>query len=530
MDFKDKLDIIVRNMSPAQKAGQMIMGQIQGTYLTEDFENYLKKYPLGAYRMCMYNILDEKQVGKFNNAICKTFRKMNLPEPIIATDEEGGTLCVFRGIIQDFPGTMALGATRSPELARQQAKAIAQRMCNMGLTMNFTPVCDINLVPSNTVVGVRSYSDDPALAAQLALATALGTNEGGIGNCAKHFPGHGGTIEDTHYDLARDHISYEEFVRTELASFAPLAKAQVDSIFACHVIYPEIDDKYPASMSPIFIEKILRSDLDYKGVIMTDDLMMKAIADNFGVPQAALMHIKAGGDIAMVCGDQKIVGDTFELFLDNILNGNLSIEKVNQSVRRILMLKEKIRNYQSTYSKDYIDADKLSKKICASALTMIKDKNSIIPIDQGVRALIIMPELKNLSESDTSAGLKINLEKYLKEYIETVHTVTIPIEIQENGFEKVLKISGNYDLIIQGTSGALKYRGQIELMKKLSQKKPVVAIMLREPYDAMLIPDNIAVVCAFSGIDNSMECIAHALLGEAEFPGVLPVKIDGEIK
>lgn len=516
-------------MTTYQKVGQLLMGQIFGTALTKGFERFIREYPLGGYRICQDNIISPEQLRSFIEQINGVFSSMRLPFPIIATDEEGGTLCVFRGIIQDFPGTMALGATRNEALSFQQARHIAYQMRQMGLTMNFVPVCDTNLIPENTVVGIRAFSDQPELCSKLAVAAARGTNAGGILNCAKHFPGHGGTSADTHYSLATDEHDAKTVEQLETAGFLGCIRMGVDAVFASHVLYPAVDADWPASLSKVWLTEILRTKLGFRGAILSDDLMMNAIAQRYGTQSAPLMHLLAGGDMAMLCGDSATVSEAYEALYQAVMDGRLSFKRLDSSFLRVQALKERAAQLFNDATPGMQTGEEITRAICGASATLLSGGENL-PLSTGKRVLILCPKTINLTQSDTSQQIQIHLSRFLSCNCMLIEQEEYSLDLRPEEQKLLAQKALGFDYVIQLTMGALRFPEQAELFNALPRKK-AVAILIREPYDAMILPQDATIICVYSGIDASMENVADILFGRTGCRGVCPVRLlKGEAK
>ena len=518
------IDKLISKMTLREKIGQLIVGQAEGLKVTEEFKEYINRYPLGGYRINGQNIKDKEQVIRYTSEIKKIYSTIGCGiDPLLACDEEGGTPSVFRGLVTEFPGNMALGAAGDCFLAHLQGNVLANELSELGINMVFAPVADLNLNQNNPVIGVRSFGDNPDAVAQLCEAYAKGLNAGGIAACAKHFPGHGNTEEDSHYSLPSNNVSYEVLQDTELVPFSRLASLMIDSIMVSHVLYPKVDEENtPASLSRKLIGDVLRNKLKYDGVIITDDIEMQAIIRSYPVKEAVKRFIKAGGDIALINGSRGAVVDAFEGLLEAVEKGELEISRIEQSVQRVLELKKKISEYNLSRVKKFHHSTSLSEKISRKAITLIRDKENILPLREKSKVMLIVPNQVNLTEADTSGGMTNSLHKYIAPYASEVFSHSIDLERDCQIDEGVIN---KYDFIVQCTINSIRFPKQIKILEQISELKPTIAVMLRDPYEAALIPDRAAVIAAYSSIDNSMSALAALIYGEATFEGSLPVKI-----
>jgi beta-N-acetylhexosaminidase len=523
--MEDRFSFIISKMTLKEKIGQLIIGQAEGTEVSEDFINYISEYPLCGYRINGQNIRSKEQVKKFTSDISSLFKTFGCIEPLLGCDEEGGTLSVFSNLVTEFPGNMALGAAEDAYMAYLQGNVLAHQLSDMGINLVFAPVADINLQQSNPVIGVRSFGDNPEKVAVLCAAYAKGLNSGGTAACAKHFPGHGNTNIDSHYSLPSNSVCYKTLEETELVPFSTMTALEVDSIMVSHVLYPKIEDgNLPASMSNEIIGNLLREKLGYNGVIITDDLEMKAIIDNYSIVKAVKRFIIAGGDIALINGTRSAVVKAFEALEKAVINGEIEINRINASIRRILMLKERINIYRTNKRIMHDNPTNLSMSISKKSVTYLRDKNNILPLQKSNKVLIITPNQINLTEADTSGGKINNFYKFIGSYASEV--INYNLDLKEDYYFIKEDIIRQCDVIIQCTINAVRFPKQLELLKELSTIKPTIAIMLRDPYEATLMPENVAVIATYSSNDNTMEVASALIYGEGTFLGKLPVKIN----
>ncbi|MFE5278913.1 glycoside hydrolase family 3 protein, partial [Bacillus cereus] len=290
------------------------------------------------------NTVTAEQTTRLVHAYQEAAEKYGL---LISIDQEGGIVTRLQ-TGTDFPGNMALGATRSEELAEKVGKAIGEELHALGINMNFGPVLDVNNNPDNPVIGVRSFSEDPELVADLGKAYLKGLQETGTAATAKHFPGHGDTAVDSHVGLPSVPHDLERLKEVELYPFQEAMDAGIDAIMSAHVTFPEIDDTtaisrkdgtevaVPGTLSHKILTGLMREEMDFNGVIVTDAMNMAAIADHFGPVDAAIRAVKAGADIVLMpVGIVEVANGLY----DAVNAGEISEERLEQSVERILTLK-----------------------------------------------------------------------------------------------------------------------------------------------------------------------------------------------
>lgn len=293
----------------------------------------LENYPVGGIVYFAKNLESQDQVKE----MIDNSQKYSSIGLFVATDEEGGVV----NRLMDTVGTAYIGSMYyykddGDETAYENAYTIANDMSALGFNLDFAPVADVWSNPDNTVIGERAYSDDYAQAAELVGNAVKGFNDGGVMCTLKHFPGHGDTAEDSHYSSAYVHRTKEEIMADEMQPFRSGIEAGAEFVMVGHLIVPDIDE-VPATLSYKIATGILRDELKFEGVVITDSFEMESIADNYSVDDAVVMSVKAGMDMILQPKDMASAVNSIE---QAVADGELSEDRIDESVRRILTLKE----------------------------------------------------------------------------------------------------------------------------------------------------------------------------------------------
>lgn len=293
----------------------------------------LENYPVGGIVYFARNLESQDQVKE----MIDNSQKYSSIGLFVATDEEGGVV----NRLMDTVGTTYIGSMYyykddGDETAYENAYTIANDMSALGFNLDFAPVADVWSNPDNTVIGERAYSDDYAQAAELVGNAVKGFNDGGVMCTLKHFPGHGDTAEDSHYSSAYVHRTKEEIMADEMQPFRSGIEAGAEFVMVGHLIVPDIDE-VPATLSYKIATGILRDELKFEGVAITDSFEMESIADNYSVDDAVVMSVKAGMDMILQPKDMASAVNSIE---QAVADGELSEDRIDESVRRILTLKE----------------------------------------------------------------------------------------------------------------------------------------------------------------------------------------------
>ena len=434
LDRSADIDAIVDSMTLRQKITQCFMmdfskwnGQDM-TVLDPEVAELIADYQFGAMILFWGNVQDTGKTLELTKAMQRAVMSSDGLPLLIATDQEGGA--VFRlGSGTALPGNMAVTATGDTENARISGRIIGSELRSVGINTTTAPVLDVNVNANNPIIGIRSFSDDPDIVWTYGKAYLEGLRENDTIGCAKHFPGHGDTDVDSHTGLPMVDKPLSELEKTELKPFQAAIDNGADMIMSAHIIFPQVDSSKirgektgemvmrPATISKEFLTTIIRGKMKYNGVVVTDAMNMKGISTHFSERQAALEALKAGADL--ICmpvtrhGNEKYDKKTVEERLDTVITyiesnigneeGQLSEERLNEAVKRVLTLKKKngILDYdENDYSEEEAyrtvgsaEHRQLEKTMSDKAVTLIRNNDYTLPYDgsKGSRILMLSP-------------------------------------------------------------------------------------------------------------------------------------------
>ncbi len=325
-------------MNLKHKLGQMFNVGLEGPTLLEKEAKLIVENNIGGVTLFSRNISNLEQVKQ----LCESLQALtrNMPSQqnlLIAIDQEGGRVARIKEPLTLFPPMFEVGKENSAALCFDVATQLAQDLLGLGINWDFAPVLDVRLNPENEVIGDRAFSEDPDQVAKLTSGFLRGFRKAGMISCGKHFPGHGYTSLDSHFDLPVDDRTLEELKQTELIPFRKAIAQNVDTMMMAHIIYPKVDPKWPASLSKIWIQEILRDELGYKGLIVSDDINMKAL-DSYRDQSLSCKAIEAGADVMLYC-------EGFEAQTAAIKEAQTQAEEVSLNIEnafdRIIKLKDK---------------------------------------------------------------------------------------------------------------------------------------------------------------------------------------------
>ncbi|EKN68658.1 beta-N-acetylhexosaminidase [Schinkia azotoformans] len=330
---------IISGMTLDEKIGQMILAGISGTTVDANTQNLITQYKVGGIIFYKNNLVNSEQAIQLVNQI-KSVNAPNLPL-LLSVDEEGGRITRLPSGLVNLPPNQQIGVVNSRQFSYKVGAILGEELKSFGLNMDFAPVLDINSNPNNPVIGDRSFGDNAKLVSKLGIQTMKGIQSENIIATIKHFPGHGDTSVDSHLELPIVNKSLKELKEFELIPFKHAIDDGADVVMVAHILLPQLDPKNPASMSKTVITDVLRNQLGFKGVIITDDMTMRAVTDHFDIGRAVVESIKSGSDIILVGHHYNNVVETISSLRSAVQKGEIPEQRINESVARIIALKRK---------------------------------------------------------------------------------------------------------------------------------------------------------------------------------------------
>jgi beta-N-acetylhexosaminidase len=511
----EDIDALVDRMSLEDKVGQLMMVGFGGTVVDDSVRELLNQKRVGGVCLFGRNIQSAAQISKLNDDLQSAVTQ-GIPL-FIAVDQEGGNVVRVDDGNVVLPGNMALGATRDSALAFAAGKAQGLDLRRLGFNMNLAPVLDVNSNPRNPVIGVRAFGDNVKLVSELGNAFILGQQTANIATVAKHFPGHGSVDSDSHAALpiARGNASA---LRAQLAPFEAAAKIGLDGMMTAHIATPALSgDELPATLSPTVLGHILRKELKFDGLVLTDELEMDAIDARYGVGTAAVMAINAGADMVLIPWRKEKKTEVWEALLQAARNQSISKVRLDEAVHRIVRLKTRRGVFEPQVpreqrllelGKERVVADDIAK----AAVTLLKTDADVFPLGRDKMVVVISAENKftaELAKLGTLSG--------------TLVVPTFPSDKQREPLKRAAAaLAAKSDVAIVSVHNSR----HVELVTnaKLAGKK-VVAVLFGQPYLATMVHDADVILATYSYRPAAMRAVAGVLYGKATATGVLPVNM-----
>jgi beta-N-acetylhexosaminidase len=563
----------LHKMTLEEKIGQMIMVWAHVEFLNIESPEYLQ----------MRDEMRNYHVGGFGATIAADGGLLTKSEPLeaalltnelqkeskypllIAADFERGLSMRLAGTT-DFPAAMAFGAAGDTNLAREFGRISAEESRAIGVQWNWFPVADVNSNPANPIINTRSFGSDPAQVGALVAAYISGARSAGLLTTAKHFPGHGDTDTDSHLGLARTNASVDRLNTTELVPFRAAIAAGVDSVMIGHISVPAIepDPNRPGSISPLIVTDLLKKQLGFKGLVVTDALDMGALTRVFSGSNAdvagaeAVAAVLAGNDMVIIPGD---LAGAYDGLLDAVKHGKITEQHIDESVLKILRMKASVGLNRSRF----VDLNEVShhvtkpesqavaQKIADRAVTLVADKNKLIPLSAAVAAPVVPantassgPGIAAVIFSDAPRGSEGG-RTFVAELRKRVPNASI---VFVDGFNSGI-VAKDVLAAVQSASRVIAVAESVPTPRRTTQGRAsgsagmdmgpaqllssivdtagdkTVVVAFGNPYIGSGIPGIDSYVCTFSNTAVSASSLAAALFGEIPIHGRLPVSIPG---
>jgi beta-N-acetylhexosaminidase len=511
------VEALLAGLSLEARVGQLMMVGFYGSDIDAEVEELVRGHLVGGICLFKHNILSAEHVARLNDGLRRLLED-HVP-PFLALDQEGGNVVRVSDQVVVLPSNMALGATRSAELAYAAGRAQAEDLMRLGFNMNLAPVLDVNLNPRNPVIGVRSYGDSVPLVSELGRAFVRGQRDAGLVTVAKHFPGHGATDTDSHTALPVMRETREE-VLAQLEPFRTVIQEGLDGLMTAHVAIPRLTgDEVPATLHPRVLDGLLRRDLGFDGLVITDEMEMEAIAERYGVGRAAVMAVQAGADMVLVPWEPEKKVEVYEALLSAVLSGELSAARLEQAVRRILTVKVRRGLFASPPRLEQRLATppppgngEVAHLIARASVTLLRTDGRHFPLPREARLAVITaePSLGEAIRARAPDTLVLNVPAY-------------PSEGQRAALRQQARRAALAAEVV--VVGLISSR-QVELVTQAAATgRPVVVVSMGLPYLTERVEEARAVLAVYSYQPASTSAAAAALFGEIGTPGRLPVNL-----
>jgi beta-N-acetylhexosaminidase len=515
----------IQQLPLEEKVGQLVVAGFKGIEPPDYILEWLAAGRIGGVILFARNVESPAQLAALTRACHEA-----APRPIlIGIDQEGGTVARLRQSFTESPGAMALGAAGDEALAERVAHMMAVEMRALGINWDYAPVVDLTYNITNASVGTRSFGADMTHVSRMASACVRGFQRGGVAACAKHFPGLGNTPVDTHNALAVIDTPAERIAAHDLPPYRAVIDAGVMSIMTTHAMITALDDTYPATLSPVVINTLLRDQLGFDGVVATDCMEMNAITDGYGPWESAILAAQAGVDIVHFSHTRSRQEEAYEGLLSAARSGRLPETRINEALERIARMKAAYAvEPGSDLSVVGCEAHQtLALEAARAGTVLLRDDAGLLPLKDENQTVLV--EFASYMETGAleSGGLT-GLAALLNEAAPRVKSIALnPTEPDPEQMGYAQTIAAGADVLVLATRSAHLSPPQLEIARRLmNMAQQVVLLCLRNPYDAGALPGAQAVICTCGDSTPSLQAAVDALLGKFTPQGRLPVSIE----
>jgi len=540
---------LMRGMTLRDKAAQLIIMPVYGepsnrrSVNFKRYEHYVRDLRVGGLIVTGHSIN-----GGIRNAepfamaaLINHMQKMARTPLFVGADFERGASMRVNSTTP-WPYNMAFAAAQDLEGVRQEAAETAREARALGVNWIFAPVADVNNNPDNPIINIRSYSEDPQVVSKFVRAYIQGAHSeksSPILVTAKHFPGHGDTAQDSHIDLAKLDVDRDRLNAVELEPFRAAIGAGVDAVMTAHIAVPALEpDNVPATVSHKILTGVLRGDLGFRGIVITDAMDMQGLAAMFSNGEAAVRTFEAGTDVLLM---PKKAEEAIGAIVNAVTSGRITRRRLDESVARVLSAKVQLGLYRKrlvnveavTDLVDQPEDEERAQEVADHAVTLVYDRKDNIPLRRPESACLI-----TLAESRRSQqGLKLIEE--VKRRTPNIETVQADPSMSQTDLDQIRdKTSGCGQIIVAAYVSVAAYRGNVALAglfpdflnSLIAGKVPVTLVSLGNPYLARSFPNAMAYLTTYSPTQTAEIALAKALYGEMALTGKLPVSIPGIAK
>ncbi|MFE4664024.1 glycoside hydrolase family 3 protein [Streptomyces sp. NPDC056716] len=550
--YRDRgLRDLISRMTLEEKVGQLFVSRAYGHSATApdqaDIDTSLRelgvrtpaelvaRYHLGGiiYFAWAHNTRDPHQIASLSNGLqnASLTRPRGLPL-LISTDQEHGAVARIGRPATLLPGAMALGAGGSPGDARRVGRISGTELRAMGIRQDYSPVADVNVDPANPVIGVRSFGADPQAVAALVAAEVTGYRSAQVAATAKHFPGHGDTAVDSHYGFPVITHSREEWETLDAVPFRAAIEAGIESIMTAHILVPALDDSGdPATLSRPILTGILREELGYDGVVVTDALDMAGVRQKYGDDRVPVLALKAGVDVLLNAPKLDVA---WNAVLKAVQDGELPESRLDESILRVLRLKAGLDLFDAPYvSRSGVDravgtrahlteADRIAER----TTTLLVNRDRLLPLTPATHRTLLVVGADPDSPTGTTGPPTTVLATALTELGFTATPLPTGMSPAPATVDRAVTAAAGADAVVVATCNVWAASTQKTLVERLlATGRPVVAVAVRNPYDVAHVPGVPAALAAYSWTDVELRAVARVIAGRARPRGKLPVPV-----
>lgn len=526
---EERVDALLADMTLEQRVGQLFMVTLHGEVMTQDGAAFLREFQPGAISLFTDNVTSPEGVTTLTNNFQSTMLEAGAAPLLIAVDQEGGLVArmTAQAGFTQFPAPVLMGAAGA-SMSQQMGIAVAEELAAVGINMNLAPVADLETNRDNPIIFRRAFGSDPTLAGEALAGYTRGMQLMNVLATAKHFPGHGETSVDSHAELPRIDLDRERVLSTELVPFEHAIAAGTAAVMVGHLWYPALDPvQRPASLSPLVVRDLLRGQMGYDGIIVTDAMDMNAVDMNVNFYEAVVQALEAGVDMLALgpSTGTDVSANAINAVLEAVRSGRLSADDISASARRILLAKARfgVLDWQplsvegASRRVRAAEHEALISTLFQAGVTVAYDRANLVPLDtsDGRRVAIIF------------LATRYQIRDACLPYTDPLLTQWVGISDNPSPDEISWAVAAarNADTAIVFTQDAIRNREQADLVNALPQEK-TIAVAIFSPYDWQRYPNVAAYLTTYSPARPAVPAACDILFGARLATGRLAITLD----
>lgn len=495
--------------------GQSIMFRFVGPEFTSADREAFNRIRPGGVLFFGDNLTSREQIRALTAQLQQAAKEEGLPPLFIAADQEGGIVTRLPAEMVTVPSAMGLGALPD-NVIRESARLNARQLRSVGINTNYAPTADINNNPQNPVIRTRSFGETPGVVSTAVLATIAGHSDEGVIATVKHFPGHGNTHVDSHYGLPVIDATIDELHDMELAPFVAAIKADVPAIMTAHIRFPALDD-LPATLSKRILTGLLRDELGFYGLIVTDSMSMDAIAREWGLAEAAILAKEAGVDVLESSEPPEAMLERHAALVGAVESGRLGIDVFQKTADRLTTLREQFSIGEALDTPDETASIREAAQQIARQTIRTASGNAVPEVpDESGTVILAFARLRNLEVVDRF-DLPAVMENAIHDQLPNATVFTIASDPTEDDITRAKELASGAETLVICTRDALQHTYQQEVSKEILAAAPddarTIHVNLRGPYDVGLLGDVDETVFTYGDAVVSLRALATALAG-----------------
>ncbi|MFF1459716.1 glycoside hydrolase family 3 protein [Streptomyces sp. NPDC058330] len=548
-----RLKRLIARMSLEEKVGQLFVMRVYGHSATAPDQadidanldeigvrtaaELISTYHVGGiiYFTWAHNTRDPHQIADLSNGIQRAGLAQPTPVPLlVSTDQEHGIVCRVGEPATLLPGAMALGAGGSRSDTREAARIAGAELAALGINQNYAPDADVNVNPANPVIGVRSFGSDPQSVAGLVAAQVKGYQGAGVASTAKHFPGHGDTSTDSHTGLPSILHTRQEWAELDAPPFRAAVAAGIDSIMTAHIVVPALDpSEDPATLSRPILTGILREELGYDGVVVTDSLGMEGVRTKYGDERVPVLALQAGVDQLLNPPDLSVA---WNAVLQAVRSGEITEARIEESILRILRLKSRLGLFRDPYvthrgvdrtvgTREHLAA---ADRVAERTTTLLAHPGRLLPLSRRAHRDVLVVGADPASPSGTTGPPTTTLADAFRELGFTATALPTGTAPSQATIDQAVAAAAGRDAVVVATYNVTAASSQRTLVGALAATGvPVITLAIRNPYDIAHLAGTgyAASLAAYSWTDVELRAAVRVIAGRARPKGRLPVPV-----